>query len=66
MYVVETIDECRSGPCQNGGTCNDGVNGYTCFCVDGFDGNLCEGILAALCLLYVFLWDLFFMGTPGA
>ena len=28
------IDECASAPCQNGGTCNDGVNGYTCTTVE--------------------------------
>ena len=27
---------------MNGGTCVDGVNAYTCSCVDGFFGNNCE------------------------
>ena len=24
------IDDCTPDPCQNGGTCTDGVNDYTC------------------------------------
>ncbi len=36
------IDECSSGPCQNGGTCVDGVNGYTCSCLAGYAGFHCE------------------------
>ena len=36
------IDECESEPCQNGGTCDDEVNSYTCECVDGYTGLQCE------------------------
>lgn len=36
------INECSSGPCQNGGTCTDGVNGYTCRCVSGWEGDRCD------------------------
>ena len=35
------MNECSSNPCQNGGTCNDGVNGYTCACVPGYVGTEC-------------------------
>lgn len=31
-------NECQSNPCQNGGTCNDHLNGYTCLCSRGFAG----------------------------
>ena len=41
LRVVD-VDECASSPCQNGGNCNDGVNGYTCVCVDGYEGDTCE------------------------
>ena len=36
------VDECSSSPCQNGGTCIDAVNSYTCDCVDGWTGTNCE------------------------
>ncbi|CAG9567385.1 unnamed protein product [Danaus chrysippus] len=35
-------DECWSSPCQNGGTCIDGVATYNCSCPDGFIGDNCE------------------------
>ncbi|XP_065067468.1 fibropellin-3-like isoform X2 [Rhopilema esculentum] len=36
------INKCASSPCQNGGTCVDGVNGYTCKCVEGYGDPLCK------------------------
>ena len=30
------------GPCQNGASCMDEVNGYTCNCVLGYNGTHCE------------------------
>ncbi|XP_007899169.1 coagulation factor VII isoform X2 [Callorhinchus milii] len=35
-------DACKSNPCQNGARCQDGVNNYLCWCVDGFEGWNCE------------------------
>lgn len=35
-------DECSSNPCQNQGTCYDGVNGYTCQCLVDYEGGNCE------------------------
>ena len=29
------IDECLSTPCQNGGTCEDGINSFSCQCLPG-------------------------------
>ena len=41
MLVLDT-DECASSPCRNGATCTDAVNSYTCRCVAGYTGKLCE------------------------
>ncbi len=36
------IDDCAGDPCLNGGTCADGVNGFSCNCAPGYDGDTCE------------------------
>jgi hypothetical protein len=36
------IVECISNPCKNNGTCNEGVNGYSCSCLPRFNGTHCE------------------------
>jgi hypothetical protein len=37
------IDDCASNPCQNGGTCADGVNTYNCSCDEtGYTGENCK------------------------
>ena len=41
-YFVSDVDECSSNPCENGGTCIDGFNEYSCQCVPGYMGANCE------------------------
>ena len=36
------INECGSSPCQNGATCNELGNRYTCTCASGYTGVNCE------------------------
>uniref|UniRef100_A0A8B9TR66 Sushi, nidogen and EGF like domains 1 n=1 Tax=Anas platyrhynchos TaxID=8839 RepID=A0A8B9TR66_ANAPL len=36
------VDECLSHPCQNGATCINGVNSFSCQCLPGFRGASCE------------------------
>ena len=40
LCSVDT-DECASSPCVSG-SCQDGVNGYTCDCDAGYVGTYCE------------------------
>ena len=42
FLLTPDINECKSLPCQNGGTCDDGVNSYKCTCKPGFEGKNCE------------------------
>ncbi|NP_001083161.1 coagulation factor 10 L homeolog precursor [Xenopus laevis] len=44
-------DQCKSNPCQYGGSCKDGINEYTCFCNPGFEGKNCETVKLQLCSL---------------
>ena len=36
------MNECSSAPCQNGGSCEDEEDGYTCECADGWTGAECQ------------------------
>ncbi len=36
------VNECRSNPCQNGGTCTDQIGGYHCTCSAGSTGTECQ------------------------
>ena len=35
-------DDCKDNPCNNNGTCTDGIASYTCDCPLGFTGLDCE------------------------
>ncbi|XP_035670173.1 fibropellin-1-like [Branchiostoma floridae] len=35
-------DDCAAVVCQNGGTCHDGEDSYTCECAVGYEGDHCE------------------------
>ena len=43
ILICETNkDECASYPCQNHGTCHDGLASYKCSCLKGYTGSVCE------------------------
>uniref|UniRef100_A0A8C0X2C8 Coagulation factor X n=1 Tax=Castor canadensis TaxID=51338 RepID=A0A8C0X2C8_CASCN len=44
-------DQCETSPCENKGTCQDGLGGYTCICEEGFEGKDCEFFVRSLCSL---------------
>lgn len=39
------VNECASSPCQNKGTCVDGVASFTCLCELPFSGPTCAEVL---------------------
>jgi len=41
-YTVPDQDHCSPDPCENGGTCENNSNSYTCQCQPGFTGDRCE------------------------
>ena len=48
IYIITTsfvffldIDEYDSCPCQQGSTCTDRVNRFTCTCASGYEGTMC-------------------------
>ena len=40
--IFSDINECDPNPCQNDGTCEDGVASFTCQCVPGYAGDTCD------------------------
>ena len=44
FLLISDFDECRSSPCQNGGTCFHGVglDLFICTCAQGWQGSLCQ------------------------
>ena len=39
---LSDINECSTRPCQNGGRCEDQVDGFQCRCANGYEGNVCQ------------------------
>ena len=48
-------NECSSSPCQNGGTCNNLVNMYTCTCRAGYTGTHCATGQSIWCSIWKFI-----------
>lgn len=42
LLLLTDIDDCHNHICQNGASCVDGVNDYSCACMAGFTGSRCE------------------------
>ena len=40
--LLSDIDDCISVTCNNGGTCEDGINSFTCVCLYGYTGKFCD------------------------
>ena len=46
------IDECSNVTCQNGGTCQAGVNTFTCSCAIGYTGQYCQSTSSPLSMRF--------------
>ena len=56
---VSDINDCAGNPCLNGGSCNDGVNSYSCDCAYGYTGDNCEtGEVCSVLLFHHFYFIL--------
>ena len=57
IFVFTDINECASKPCENGATCKDEVNAYSCVCAEGYTGVDCETGLgfSLICQTCVFI-----------
>ena len=40
--TLSDIHDCLPNPCENGGTCTDRINSYTCSCAAGYTGSKCQ------------------------
>lgn len=42
VCYTQPVDHCATAPCENGATCQNGSDGYTCACPAGYEGPRCE------------------------
>ena len=52
-FLVSDIDYCINVTCQNGGSCVDGSDKYSCSCGAGFTGDHCETGTAQIRIILV-------------
>ena len=45
VFMISDKDDCITVVCQNGGTCLDAKDSFTCNCVQGYGGKFCESML---------------------
>ena len=47
INIIRCLDllsePCESSPCENGGTCTNNGDSFSCECAKGFEGNTCSG-----------------------
>ena len=41
-FFLTDINDCVNHTCQNGGSCVDGINNFTCNCLKGYTGSYCQ------------------------
>ena len=43
--MLPDVDDCDTSPCENGATCVDEHDGFTCQCTEQWLGDNCAGTL---------------------
>ena len=63
LNIFSDTNECASNPCQNGATCIDAVNSYTCNCAAGYEGTLCQTSMyfTPRCWISMFAFNLYLL-----
>ncbi|XP_060587615.1 neurocan core protein-like isoform X2 [Ruditapes philippinarum] len=59
-FCETNIDDCATDPCDNNGTCVDGINNYTCTCQPDTTGRNCELTCPTDWIMYMGSTCLFF------
>ena len=54
VFILD-FDECASRPCRHGGECIDHVSKYTCTCMAGYVGTVCE-IGKSYIIIFIFIY----------
>ena len=62
-YLTDT-DECASIPCQNGGSCNDQLNKFTCQCAEGWTGTTCQ--TSKIKFIWQINWSLYILNARAS
>ena len=50
---VDTVDDCLSEPCENGGSCTDDLNKHTCSCSPPWIGQTCSSSEFAIIVIMI-------------
>ena len=53
LFLFSEIDNCLNHTCENGASCLDGIESYTCVCADGWEGPFCQRSNYALVIVFL-------------
>lgn len=42
LFLLSDVDDCKSNPCKNNGTCTDLINDFECVCPSPWKGKTCN------------------------
>ena len=55
LLLISDDDDCQGVSCLNGGTCIDSVASFSCDCLAGYSGQLCETSMIAQLIYRTYL-----------